>query len=181
MRALLEQVPVAGRLLTIDALYTTRETARLTVTAYAADYLMTVKKNAPETHQLLSTLDSERDATGHLQQPVRKAHGRIEQRAIAVLTPPQRLINLPHVAQVFRITRQRTDARQGRDGATTTEHVYGFTSVPAERATPRRLLAWNRGHWVVDGGSLCQIPTPEKPRRWTRLAGRRQPTGSSGT
>ena len=131
VRALLEQVPVAGRLLTIDALYTTRETARLLITTHGADYLMTVKKNAPETHQLLSTLDWERDATGHFQEPVRKAHGRIEQRAIDVLTPPQRLLNYPHVAQVFRITRRRTDARQRRDGATTTEHVYGFTSVPA--------------------------------------------------
>ena len=111
---------------------------------------MTVKKNAPETHQLLSTLDWERDATGHFREPVGKAHGRIEQRAIAVLTPPQRLINYPHVAQVFRITRQRTDARQGRDGATTTEHVYGFTSAPAPRATPQQLLAWNRGHWAVE-------------------------------
>ena len=150
VRALLEQVPVAGHLLTIDALYTTRETARLIVTTHAADYLMTVKKNAPETHQLLSTLDWERDATGHFREPVGKAHGRIEQRAIAVLTPPQRLINYPHVAQVFRITRQRTDARQGRDGATTTEHVYGFTSAPAPRATPQQLLAWNRGHWAVE-------------------------------
>ena len=76
-------------------LYTTRETARLIVTTHAADYLMTVKKNAPETHQLLSTLDWERDATGHFREPVGKAHGRIEQRAIAVLTPPQRLINYP--------------------------------------------------------------------------------------
>lgn len=83
MRALLEQVPVAGRLLTIDALYTTRETARLIVTTHAADYLVTAKKNAPETHQLLSTLDWERDATGHFGEPVANAHGRIEQRAIA--------------------------------------------------------------------------------------------------
>ena len=150
VRALLEQVPLAGRLLTVDALYTTRETARLIVDIHAADYLMTVKKNAPETHRLLSTIDWERDATGHFRERVQKAHGRIEQRAIAVLTPPRRLLNYPHAAQVFRITRRRTDARQGRDGATTTEHVYGFTSVPAERATPRQLLAWNRGHWVVE-------------------------------
>lgn len=150
VRALLEQVPVAGRLLTVDALYTTRETARLIVTTHAADYLMTVKKNAPETHQLLSTIDWERDATGHFQEPSCKAHGRIEQRAIAVLTPPRHLLNYPHVAQVFRITRQRTDARQGRDRTTTTEHVYGFTSVPAQRATPQQLLAWNRGHWAVE-------------------------------
>ena len=133
-----------------NALHTTREVARLIVTTHAADYLMTVKKNAPETHQLLSTINWEQDATGHFQEPASKAHGRIEQRTIAVMTPLPRLINYPHVAQIFRITRQRTDARSDGDGDTTTEHVYGITSVPAHRATPEQLLAWNRGHWAVE-------------------------------
>ena len=81
---------------------------------------------------------------------VRKAHGRIEQRSIAVLTPPRRLINYPHVARIFRITRRRTDARRHATGAATTEHVCGFTSVPAHRAAPQQLPAWNRGHWAVE-------------------------------
>ena len=111
---------------------------------------MTVKKTPPRPTKLLSTLDWERDATGHFQEPVRKAHGRIEQRSIAVLTPPRRLINYPHVARIFRITRRRTDARRHATGAATIEHVYGFTSVPAHRAAPRQLPAWNRGHWAVE-------------------------------
>ena len=82
VRALLEQVPVAGHLLTIDALYTTRETARLIVTTHAADYLMTEEERRPGRDRPLP-------GTGA------RAH---RQRAIAVL-----VINYPHVAQVFRI------------------------------------------------------------------------------
>ena len=150
VRALLEQVPIRGRLLTIDALFTTREIARLLVEAHGADYLMSVKKNASETHHLLSTICWERDATGCFREAVDKGHGRIQQRSIQVLTPPPRLLNYPHVSQIFRITRKRTDARHHRTANTSTETAYGITSVPASRATPRQLLAYNRGHWSVE-------------------------------
>ena len=66
------------------------------------------------------------------------------------MTPLEGLLNYPHVAQIFRITRRRTDARQNGTGQTTREQVYGITSVPAHRATPRQLLAYNRGHWAVE-------------------------------
>jgi hypothetical protein len=46
--------------------------------------------------------------------------------------------------------RERTDAKTG---GTSTETAYGITSVPAERAAPDRLLAWNRGHWQVENGN----------------------------
>ena len=77
VRALLEKVDVAGRVLTVDALHTTRETARVIVQTHGADYLMTVKENAPETHELLSTIHWERDATGCFQGEIDLAHGRI--------------------------------------------------------------------------------------------------------
>jgi hypothetical protein len=31
-----------------------------------------------------------------------------------------------------------------------TETVYGLSSLPAERATPARLLALSRGHWTIE-------------------------------
>ena len=150
VRALLEKVEVAGRVLTADALHTTRETARVIVETHGADSLMTVKENAPETHELLSTIDWKRDATGFFQEEIDLAHGRIEQRSIQVMTPLEGLLNYPHVAQIFRLTRRRTDARQNGTGPTSREQVYGITSVPADRATPQQLLAWNRGHWAVE-------------------------------
>ena len=49
VQALLEDVSVAGRVITVDALHTVRDTARSIVETHKADYLMTVKANAPET------------------------------------------------------------------------------------------------------------------------------------
>jgi predicted transposase YbfD/YdcC len=33
---------------------------------------------------------------------------------------------------------------------TTTETVYGVTSLSPQRATPAQLLAYNRGHWHIE-------------------------------
>ncbi len=150
VHALLERVPVDGRVITLDALTATRNTVRLIKDTHGADYLMTVKGNAPETRDILASIDWEDDGRGHFTEDIDKVHGRIEQRRIATLTPHPRLINHPHVAQVFRVTRERTDARRNGTGETTVDHTCGITSVPAERASPRQLLAWNRGHWSVE-------------------------------
>ena len=150
VRALLDEVPVAGRVITIDALHTTRDTARTIKETHGADYLMTVKENAPETSRTLASIHWERDASAYFEEELAKAHARIEQRRIAVLTPLPGLVNYPHVAQIFRVTRERIDARRNATGETSIEYVYGITSVPAQRASPQELLAWNRGHWSVE-------------------------------
>ena len=62
--ALFEEVPLTGRVITVDALHTVRDTARSIVEIHDADYLMTVKANAPETYETLSTINWNRDATG---------------------------------------------------------------------------------------------------------------------
>ena len=148
IRALFEQVPLAGRAITVDALHTTKDTARSIVETHKADYLMTVKKNASETYETLSTIDWARDATGAFEEkPNKKAHGRIECRRIQTITPLPGTVKYPHVAQIFRIVRERETVKTGEKS---TEIVYGITSVPANRGTPENLLAWNRGHWSVE-------------------------------
>ena len=72
IRALFEQVPLAGRAITVDALHTTKDTARSIVETHKADYLMTVKKNASETYETLSTIDWARDATGAFEEKPNK-------------------------------------------------------------------------------------------------------------
>ena len=54
--ALLEVTPIAGALITLDALHTTREVAASIVAQHRADYLLTVKRNCPETCQALATM-----------------------------------------------------------------------------------------------------------------------------
>ena len=129
VRALLEQVPVAGRLLTIDALYTTRETARLLVSTHDADYLMTVKKN------VLSTL-WERDAPATSSPSEGRAHRATRhRRPDPAPRPPQ----LPP---------RRPGPAAGPTPATGARREHDASPSPAHRASPQ--LAWNRGHWAVE-------------------------------
>lgn len=51
----------------------------------------------------------------------------------------------PGLAQVFRLTRERTAA-----GKTTTEVAYGITSLPRAKADARRLLGLTRRHWGIE-------------------------------
>ena len=111
------------------------------------DSLFTVKGNAPETFETLHSIDWDRDADATFSQHTDKAHGRTEQRPIQILRPIPRLINYPHVRQVFRITRHRYTVKTGEGSS---EYAYGLTSLSPEQAGPERRLALNRGHWTVE-------------------------------
>ncbi len=143
VHAALETAPVAGRLLTLDALHTTRETARLIVETHRADWMMTVKGNAPETFKTFESINWKTVSTGRYSE--KPAHGR--QRTIEVFTPLAKMINYPHVKQIFRVTRHIEFRKSGKR---TTEQAYGMTSVEADRASPQQLLGWNRGHRGVE-------------------------------
>ena len=145
--ALFEEVSLAGHVITVDALHTVRDTARSIVESHNADYLMTVKANAPETYETLSTINWNRDATGAFEEEPTKEHGRIECRRIQTMTPLRETVNFSHIAQIFRIERERKTCKSGKKS---TEIAYGITSVPDDRGTPENLLAWNRGHWSVE-------------------------------
>ena len=146
-KALLDDVDVRGCLVTLDALHTTYETERAIVDIHGAEYLLTVKGNCPETFAMLSTLDWEASHVRHHHTLPEKGHGRIETRHIDALTLPERMVNFAHARQAMRVTRERTDLGAAK---TTTETAYALTSVSAERAGPAQLLAWNRGHWMVE-------------------------------
>ncbi len=57
------------------------------------------------------------------------------------------MIHDPHVQPIFRVPRRVEFKKSGKQ---TTEHAYGMTSVAVDRASPQQVLAWNRGHWVVE-------------------------------
>ena len=116
-------------------------------TATGPSSLFTVKGNAPETFQTLETIDWDRDASSHFCENDEKAHGRIQQRRIQVLKPLRGLINYPSVRQMFRITRKR---HRVKTGEASIEVTYGLTSLPPQQVDAERLLALNRGHWVIE-------------------------------
>ena len=148
--ALLDEVDVRGRLLTLDALHTSFDMERRVVDVHGADYLFAVKANCPETFEALAALDWDAPGVRRHDAPLEKAHGRIEQRSVAARDLPKGMLKFEHARQAFRVRRQRTVVKTGR---TTEETAYGICSMAAERAGPERLLTWNRGHWMVENGN----------------------------
>jgi len=136
---LLERCDIRGRVVTFDALHTVRDTARLVTDRCGADYVFDVKGNAPETAAALAGIDWERDGDGHFAEEPGKGHGSID-----VLTPRPERINYPGVGQIARVTRYGETVETGKADTT-----YLITSLTAEEASPKDLLALNRGHrWV---------------------------------
>lgn len=74
-----------------------------------------------------------------------KGHGRRERRTLVSTTILCGYVHWPGLAQVFRLTRERTVK-----GQTTVEVVYGITSLPRNRAQASRLLALIRRHWGIE-------------------------------
>jgi predicted transposase YbfD/YdcC len=78
-------------------------------------------------------------------------HGRLETRQIAVSADvPQGYTGFTGVQQVFRLTRTVVTTRTG---VIREESVYGMTSLSAQKASPKRLLALARGHWHIENKS----------------------------
>ncbi len=148
--ALLEDVDVRGRMVTLDALHSSYDTERRLIEMHGADYLFAVKANCTETFEALAALDWDAPGVRRHEAPPEKARGRIERRAVAALDLPKGMLNFRHARQAFRVRRQRAVVKTGRMAE---ETAYGICSVAAERAGPERLPAWNRGHWMVENGN----------------------------
>ena len=145
---LLERIDIQDKIITLDALHTVRNTARRILSG-DADYVMAVKGNAPETFKHLDLIDWKQVRDGHYAEEPTKAHGRLEQRTIDVMTPLPKAINYPGVRQIARVQRSRETLKP--EGQTpSNETAYLITSLSASEASPADLLALNRGHWSVE-------------------------------
>jgi predicted transposase YbfD/YdcC len=76
-----------------------------------------------------------------------KKHGRRERRTLISTTALNDYLDWPGVAQCCKLVRQRTI-----HGQTSTETVFGITSLPREKADAQRLLKLVRQHWVIENG-----------------------------
>lgn len=149
-RRLLQRIDIEGRVVTLDALHTQLATARLVV-EQGGDYLMTVKSNQQAMLDDLRAFDWDRKSVRQSQcETLDKGHGRIETRRCRVLSldlVSEDYVSMPHRRMAFRIERERKTLRSGK---TTTETVYGITSLAWERAGASEILALNRGHWQIE-------------------------------
>jgi predicted transposase YbfD/YdcC len=142
-----EGLDLAGKVITLDALHTQRETARLIREDLDGHYLMIVKGNQPGLlDDVMKALDgTDADFAGASWAEEGKGHGRREKRAVR--TAPADGINWPHAAQVLRI---RRDAGPTHGPWEHKEIAYGITSLPPDFAGPRHLAVYARQHWAIE-------------------------------
>ena len=145
MRPLLDELEIAGKVITADALLTQKAIAEYLVNERGADFVFTVKANQPTLKRAIAALalrTRQCDA-----ETTEKGHGRITTRRIWCDDALTISVNFPHVQQVFCIEREVTQLKKG---STTVEAVYGVTSQATEKAGPAKILAQNRKHWSVE-------------------------------
>ena len=154
LAVLLAGFDLAGAILTVDALHTQRETARMIAEDHHGFYLMTVKSNQPKLRAAIAARfgapNSDFQAEGRYHLAENRGHGRVEQRQIRTATADG--IDFPYAAQIAHITR-RTRKLDTEHGWNHKEHVYAITNLPAHLAGPADLAQAARGHWSVENRS----------------------------
>jgi predicted transposase YbfD/YdcC len=147
-RAVLPVLPLAGRVVTADALHTCAETARA-VLAQDADYLLVVKGNQPTLYAECAAYFSDPSARVGRATTVDRRRGRTETRILYVTTRLNahlmRYSHFPHIRQVACLLSTTQDRRR-----TQREVRFLLTSLRPQQATPARLLALVRGHWSIE-------------------------------
>jgi predicted transposase YbfD/YdcC len=154
---LLQALDLRGKVVTADALFTQRALSVQIVEA-GGDYLWLAKENQPRLLEAIAQLFAPQTRTPGWGVPrndfqkatsSNKGHGRLERRTITTSELLNDYLDWPYVGQVFRLERQRTRLKDGRQE---TEGVYGLTSLCRHEADARRLLQLVRGHWGIENG-----------------------------
>jgi predicted transposase YbfD/YdcC len=184
LRELDEYYPLAGHVLTADALHTHTPLPDL-ARELGAGCVLTVKDNQPTLRALLENA-LWANAAVHVTRD--KGHGRSEVRSHLVMNAPEDVKALfPPAEQVSRVIRTRTVTAWPSDGhtrarvtRTSSETVYLIITMTARQAAPAHIATYarqhwgieNRLHWVRDvtlGEDSCQVRTGSRPRVLTAL------------
>lgn len=149
LKPLLREVVCKGRILTADAAQSYHDFGRRVKRA-GGEVILFIKGNTPRTREDLELFfeDPQADrSTWESFERAEKGHGRLEQRSI--LTSPDLNDYLyqdwGEVGQVFRVQRARSSK-----ATSSTEIVYGWTSLHRRACSPERLLQLIRDHWAVE-------------------------------
>jgi predicted transposase YbfD/YdcC len=147
VEALLAPLSAAGMVITLDALHTTRSTARLITDTCHAHYLLVLKGNQPLARaaaaRVLTGPDADWEHTSAVTDD--RGYGRRERRSIRTTEADDSLF--PRARQVFRL---RRDVGELDGPWTSKEIIYGVTSLPATLAGPEHLNYYQRQHWTVE-------------------------------
>jgi predicted transposase YbfD/YdcC len=146
-KPLLEPLPLAGVVITADAMQTQREHARWLTEDKHAHWLLPVLGNQPGTYTVLDVLDWENTPIAAATSEITR--GRVETRTVRVLPAPEDL-GFPCASQAVLLERYVTIKKNGRWIMRNCEAVLYITSLGAAQASPADLLAYARGHWKVE-------------------------------
>lgn len=150
LQQMLKGMILEGRVVTMDALNTQRETAE-TILDKGGDYLMIVKENQPKLlAKIEAVFEQSQTETINLAQQRDLGHGRSELRCLTASPILLGEIDWPGLEQVFKIERRVIFNSTGK---ITEETVYGITSLDTERANAHQLLILSRGHWSIENKS----------------------------
>jgi predicted transposase YbfD/YdcC len=149
---LLTELVLTGKVVTLDALHTQRETAQR-ILAGGGDYLMVVKGNQPQLKEAIRILLGGEEAEGEPRLPVQEIddrHGRLQSRWLRAVSIAEGALDWPGAKQVFVV--ERASCR-GRQGQVRREEVVGVTSQHRDVAGPAQLARQVRGHWSIENRS----------------------------
>jgi predicted transposase YbfD/YdcC len=156
----LAHVPLAGKIVTADALLTQRSLSAY-ILAQGGDYLWPVKANQPQLYQDIERLFAPQQpipgfgqiATDFQRaQTTNRGHGRLEVRTIQTSEMLNDYLDWPGVSQVYRLERKFSWVRHGHIYKTSREVEWGITSLSRQVASPERVLAIRRWHWRIETG-----------------------------
>jgi predicted transposase YbfD/YdcC len=148
----LSDLVLHGRVVTLDAMHTQRETAK-TIIGCHADYIMLVKGNQPSLLEDIQLIFQDKEAFAErfsVSETIDLGHGRLEHRCLISNSELVGYSDWPGVQQVFELRRHFTFKKSGRQFEKT---VYGVTSLNNQQADPSCLLQYIRQHWHIENQS----------------------------
>jgi len=140
-----------------DAMQTQRKLS-IQIVAAEGDFVWVVKDNQANTRQAIEQLfapEMPRPGFGcppmdfRSEKTTEKQAGRIEERTLTTSSLLNDYLDWPHLGQVFKLERRVTSLSTG---LVETEIQYGLTSLTAQKANPKRLLAIVRSEWGIENG-----------------------------
>lgn len=154
---LLEGINIKNKVICADAMQTQRKLS-VDVLSRGGDYIWFLKDNQPTLlEDVKQFFKPARMSAGwhppELPRTVAKTteigHGRLEKRTLTLMEDEEQFLNWPGVHQVFKIERNTTHLRTGRE---TTEFAYGITSCTPETTSAKQMLQWTRQYWGIENG-----------------------------
>ncbi|MGH3199300.1 MAG: ISAs1 family transposase [Streptosporangiaceae bacterium] len=145
-KPLLAPLPLAGAVVTSDAMQANRDNSLFLRKVKNAHWLWPVLGNQPNLNAALNALPWENTPVAAATSEI--SRGRIETRTIRVLPAPEGT-GFEDAQQALLIERYTTYKKKGQ-WHTRAEAVLYLTSLSAGGTTPEDLLAHVRGHWRVE-------------------------------